>query len=203
MGWEDKARENLYLQHSLRANNEEDLQRGIQAADETIDFLKDIGNAIGDALTSKPSAPPPPPQPSSGGNIAGKVLAGAAIAGGAFLLSKLFGSSDDKQVNKPKNNSESITRQTNKQAQQKNNKVKLKNNSNVVTSLKDDFNNIEILIEKPRKSNEGVKKALKKLENKINSQRNKEAMNKIAGYYKKIRCDGDAERCYQIATTFN
>ena len=202
MGWEDKARENLYLQNSLRANNEADFQRRMQAADETVDFLKDLGNAIGDALTSKPAAPPPPPQPSSGGNIAGKVLAGAAIAGGAFLLSKLFGSSDDKQVNKPKNNSESITRQTNKQAQQKNNKVKLKNNSNVVTSLKDDFHNIEILIEKPRKSNEGVKKALKKLENKINSQRNKEAMNKIAGYYKKIRCDSDAERCYQKAATF-
>ena len=111
MSWEDKVRENLYLQHSLRANNEADFQRRIQAADETVDFLKDIGNAIGDALTSKPAPPPPPPQ-SSGGNIDGKVLAGAAVAGGAFLLSKLFGGDDDKQVNKPKNNKVQSTKTT-------------------------------------------------------------------------------------------
>ncbi|MBR1858676.1 MAG: hypothetical protein IJ797_04200 [Selenomonadaceae bacterium] len=42
----------------------------------------------------------------SSGNVAGKVLAGAALAGGAFLLSKLFGSNDDnkdKNTNKPQN----------------------------------------------------------------------------------------------------
>ena len=200
MSWEDEMRANMYVQNAFKANSDAEFNRLNQSSDQAVDFVKGIGNAIGDVLSSKPAPPPPPP---SGGNIAGKLLAGAAIAGGAFLLSKSFGSSDDKQGNKQKNNSENVKRQANIQAQPKNNKVQSKNNSNVVTSLKDDFHNIEIMIEKPKKSNEGVKKALKKLENKINSQRNKEAMNKIAGYYKKIRCDVDADRCYKKAATFN
>lgn len=102
MGWEDKARENLYLRDALRATDERDLERRMQNTDKTIDFFKDVGNAIGDvisdAINGKPSAPPPPPK-SSGGNIAGKVLAGAAIAGGAYLLSKLFSGNDDNKKN--------------------------------------------------------------------------------------------------------
>ena len=96
MSFEDEAREKMYLQNLILSKNEADFQRRMQNTDRTINFIKDVGNAIGNSLTSKPAPPP------SGGNIAGKVLAGAVIAGGAaiigggaYLLKKLF--SDKKE----------------------------------------------------------------------------------------------------------
>lgn len=55
------------------------------------DFNK-LGNAIGGFFNSSP--PPPPPKTSSGGGGLGLLVAGAAVAGGAYLLSKVFGSDD-------------------------------------------------------------------------------------------------------------
>ena len=151
--------------------------------------------------------PTPTQQTSSEGNIGGKLLTGAvvagAVAGGAYLANKFINSDDsDKQENNAINNTTYLPKRVRKQIQNENNKIQKKNNLKLLP-FKDDFDRIDVILEKPRKSNEGLKKELKKLENKINQQHNRVAMNKIAEYYKKIRCDGDAERCYQIATTFN
>ena len=98
MSWEDEMRANMYARNAFKANSDAEFNRLNQSSDQAVDFVKGIGNAIGDMLSSKPAPPPPPPP--SGGNVAGKLLAGAALAGGAFLLSKLFGSDDTNGSNK-------------------------------------------------------------------------------------------------------
>ena len=68
--------------------------------------------------------------------------------------------------------------------------------------FKHDFEEIEDKLSKPRKSNEGVKKALLQLEQKIVKQRDGKAMNQLATYYTKIHQYLDAERCIKMAKTF-
>ena len=83
MSWQDDARENAYFQAALNSNNDAKLARNMRAADKAVD--------------AEPT-PPPKPQPSSGGSLGG-LLALGALAGGAYLLGKVFGGSDDKQKN--------------------------------------------------------------------------------------------------------
>lgn len=68
--------------------------------------------------------------------------------------------------------------------------------------FKHDFEEIEDELSKPRKSNEGVKKALLQLEQKIVMYRDGKAMNQLATYYERIRQYQAAERCVTMAKTF-
>ena len=86
MSWQDDARENAYFQAVLNARN-------MRAADKAVDTVDDLISEIGRALAEP--TPPPKPQPSSGGSLGG-LLALGALAGGAYLLSKVFGDSDNK-----------------------------------------------------------------------------------------------------------
>lgn len=69
-------------------------------------------------------------------------------------------------------------------------------------AFKSDFAKIDEMLERPRKSNEGIKKALKKLEAKVSNQRNAEAMNKIAIYYGRIHAHDDCDRCFELAEMY-
>ena len=92
MSWQDDMRANGYTQAALNANNDRELEQGMQAVDKGIDMIGNVVNGIGRALTE----PSPPPKTSSGGGLGGLLLVGA-LAGGAYLLSKAFGGSDDKK----------------------------------------------------------------------------------------------------------
>ena len=101
MSWQDDARANGYVQATLNANNDRELEQGMQAVDKGIDMIGNVVNGIGRALTE----PSPPPKTSSGGGLGGLLLVGA-LAGGAYFLSKAFGSDDKpKSTNLPNNNS--------------------------------------------------------------------------------------------------
>lgn len=65
------------------------------------------------------------------------------------------------------------------------------------------FAAIDKMIEKPHKSNEGIKAELKKLVKRIEQQRNGQAMRIAGDYYKKIHCDREAAECYQKADSYN
>ena len=69
-------------------------------------------------------------------------------------------------------------------------------------AFKSDFAKIDEMFERPRKSNEGIKKALQKLETKVSNQRNAEAMNQIAIYYGRIRAHDDRDRCFALAEMY-
>lgn len=69
-------------------------------------------------------------------------------------------------------------------------------------AFKSDFAKIDEMLERPRKSNEGIKKALKKLEAKVKQQRNADAMNKIAIYYGRIHAHDDSDRCFALAEMY-
>ena len=69
-------------------------------------------------------------------------------------------------------------------------------------AFKSDFAKIDEMFERPRKSNEGIKKALQKLERKVSNQRNAEAMNQIAIYYGRIRAHDDRDRCFALAEMY-
>ena len=64
------------------------------------------------------------------------------------------------------------------------------------------FKEIEEKLSLPRKSNEGIKKALKKLEKIIEQQRNASAMNRIADYYSRIYEPQKADECRRKAMYF-
>ena len=66
-------------------------------------------------------------------------------------------------------------------------------------AFKSDFKKIDEMLERPRKSNEGIREALKKLEAKVSNQRNAEAMNQIAIYYGRIHAHDDSDRCFELA----
>lgn len=222
MGFKDDVRANMLTQVALRANNEAELEKGMQQADALFNGVCNVLGEIGKALFSdgqeeqqqiqqqvQQTQQTQTQQTSSEGNIGGKLLTGAvvagAVAGGAYLANKYLNNDDndnDKQENNAINNTTHLPKRVRKQIQNENNKIQKKNNLKLLP-FKEDFDRIDVILEKPRKSNEGLKKELKKLENRINQQHNKVAMNKIAEYYKKIRCDSDAERCYQKAATFN
>ena len=93
MSWQDEARANGYVRAALISNNDEELAQNMRNADKAVDMLDNMLSGIGRALT-EPSPPPPPPKTSSGGGGLGLLVAGAAVAGGAYLLSKVFGSDD-------------------------------------------------------------------------------------------------------------
>lgn len=69
-------------------------------------------------------------------------------------------------------------------------------------AFESDFAKIDEMLERPRKSNEGIKKALQKLEAKIIKQRDAVAINRVAVYYGRIREHQAADRCYELAKTF-
>ena len=69
-------------------------------------------------------------------------------------------------------------------------------------SFKKDFAEIDELFSRPRKSNEGIKKALLKLEQKIEKQRDATAMNLLADYYRRIHEPGKADECRWKARAF-
>lgn len=69
-------------------------------------------------------------------------------------------------------------------------------------AFKSDFAKIDEMLERPRKSNEGIKKALKKLEAKVSNQRNAEAMNQVAIYYGRIHAHDDCDRCFALAEMY-
>lgn len=104
MSWQDEARANGYVHAALNSNNDAELARNMRAADKAVDTVDDLISGIGRALTEP--TPQAKPQTSSGGGL-GLLVAGAALAGGAYLLGKVFGVSDDKQksTKKTSNNS--------------------------------------------------------------------------------------------------
>ena len=69
-------------------------------------------------------------------------------------------------------------------------------------AFKSDFAKIDEMLSRPRKSNEGIKKALQKLEAKIIKQRDAVAINRVAVYYGRIHEHQAADRCYELAKTF-
>ena len=75
-------------------------------------------------------------------------------------------------------------------------------NSTQSNAFKSDFAKIDEMLERPRKSNEGIKQALRKLEAKVSKQRNAEAMNKIAIYYGRIHAHDDSDRCFELAKIY-
>lgn len=91
MSWQDEARANGYVHAAFNANNDRELEQGMQAVDKGIDMIGNVVSGIGRALTE-----PTPPPKSSGGGLGGLLVLGA-LAGGAYLLSKAFGGSDDKK----------------------------------------------------------------------------------------------------------
>lgn len=94
MSWQDEARANGYVRAALISNNDAELERNMRAADKAVDTLDDLISGIGRALTEP--TPQPKPQTSSVGSLGG-LLALGALAGGAYLLGKVFGGSDDKK----------------------------------------------------------------------------------------------------------
>ena len=109
MSWQDDMKANMYVQNALRANNDRELERGMQNADKAVDMIGNVVNGIGRALTE----PSPPPKTSSGGGGLGLLVAGAAVAGGAYLLSKAFGSDDKKSSNSSSNGSSNGSKDAN------------------------------------------------------------------------------------------
>lgn len=69
-------------------------------------------------------------------------------------------------------------------------------------AFKSDFKKIDEMLSRPRKSNEGIKKALQKLEAKVKQQRNADAMNQIAIYYGRIHQHDDSDRCFELAEMY-
>lgn len=103
MSWQDEARANGYVRAALISNNDEELAQNMRNADKAVDMVDDLISGIGRALTEP--TPQPKPQTSSGGSLGG-LLALGALAGGAYLLNKAFGSSDkQKNTAKTANNS--------------------------------------------------------------------------------------------------
>ena len=72
-----------------------------------------------------------------------------------------------------------------------------------INAFKSDFAKIDEMFERPRKSNEGIKKALKKLESKVSNQRDAVAITRVAAYYGRIHEHQDADRCYELAKKFS
>lgn len=70
-------------------------------------------------------------------------------------------------------------------------------------AFKSDFAKIDEMFERPRKSNEGIKKALQKLESKVSNQRDAIAITRVAAYYGRIHEYQDADRCYELAKKFS
>ena len=104
MSWQDEARANGYVHAALNSNNDAELARNMRAADKAVDTVDDLISGIGRALTEP--TPQAKPQTSSGGGL-GLLVAGAALAGGAYLLGKVFGGSDDKQKSTAKTSNNS------------------------------------------------------------------------------------------------
>lgn len=113
MSWQDKVREEMYFQESLRARDAADLDRRIANVDRNIEsadrFVNGVSNFF-NGIGRQPSPPPPPPKTSSGGGGLGLLVAGAAVAGGAYLLSKVFGGSDDKKSSTTSSNTANDTK---------------------------------------------------------------------------------------------
>lgn len=99
MSWQDDARANGYVQAGLRANNDRELQQGIQAADNAVEFLDGAANAVGNVVKGIFSSPEPPPPPKSSGNPALGLLA-LGVLGGLYVYDKFFGGDDKTQQNK-------------------------------------------------------------------------------------------------------
>ena len=64
------------------------------------------------------------------------------------------------------------------------------------------FDMIDEMITKPHKSNENIKKELKKLEKEVERQRSGIAMRMIGDYYRRIKCEQEATSCYAKADSF-
>ena len=101
MSWQDEARSNGYVRAALISNNDAELEKNMRIADQAVDnadkILNGAANAVGNVISGIGRAltePAPPPKTSSGGGGLGLLVAGAAVAGGAYLLSKVFGSDD-------------------------------------------------------------------------------------------------------------
>ena len=61
---------------------------------------------------------------------------------------------------------------------------------------------IDAMITKPHKSNENIKKKLRKLEKEVERQRSGIAMRMIGDYYLRIKCEQEANSCYAKADSF-
>ena len=101
MSWQDEMRVHGYTRAAVISNNDAELSRNMQAADDAVDMIGNVLNGIGRALT-EPS-PKPKPAPSGGG--LGELLVLGALAGGAYLLSKAFDGSEDKKSSNSSSNS--------------------------------------------------------------------------------------------------
>ena len=62
---------------------------------------------------------------------------------------------------------------------------------------------IEFLLAKPRKSNEGIKKVLKKAERLAEKKKDARLMRDVAGYYQQIRCEEKFQECHQKSMLFD
>lgn len=62
---------------------------------------------------------------------------------------------------------------------------------------------VENMLSKPRKSNEGVKQILQKAEKLVERQKDSRAMKKIADHYQQIHCTEKSEECLKKAVLFD
>ena len=78
-----------------------------------------------------------------------------------------------------------------------------KKKSNSSGSYSKLLSQVENMLSKPRKSNEGIKQILQKAEKLVERQKNSQAMKKIADYYRQIHCTDKSEECFQKSILFD
>lgn len=216
VSWKDEARANGYVRAAIISNNDAELARNMQAADNAVEFLDEATNVVGNVLKDifSNSEPSPPPKTSSGGGGLGLLVAGAALAGGAYLLSKAFGSSDDdKNIKSSNQSAQQISPSLNQAPQTQISQQSVKTSQNITpvkqnkknkpsNQFKSELANIKGLILNPKPNVTKIKAMLHDIEEKIELKPSSIAMRKVAEYYKKIGCDYESDRCYRKAEIF-
>lgn len=216
MSWKDEMRANGYVQAAIKANNNAELERGMQAADDAVELIDNVANAVGNVVKDifSSSETPPTPKTSSGSGGLGLLVAGAALAGGAYLLSKAFESSDEDKNSKSSNQSmQQISYSPNPDTQTKISQSPVKTSQNITpakqhkknepsSQFKSELANIKGLISNPKANVTKIKAMLYDIEEKVALKPSSVTMKKVAEYYKRIGCDYEADRCYRKAETF-
>ena len=206
MSWQDDMKVHGYTQAALNANNDRELEQGMQAVDKGVELIGDVLNGIGKALTE----PSPPPPKSSGVGLGG-LLATGAVVGTLYLIDKFLGSNDNENKNinpenqqiQPKPSTQPQISQAQSIVPANTNKVnKKRQKSEPSPQFKSELSNIKGLISNPKSNIAKIKELLHKLEVEIEPYHDGRAMKKVAEYYQKINCDYESQRCYNKAEMF-
>lgn len=131
---------------------------------------------------------------------------------GGFIFGEIFKRVFNNQNNQPQpNDPKMIATTTNNTVNYHNNSSTAKSISKLTTKnstlkknspFKTRFDMIDAMITKPHKSNENIKKELRKLEKEVERQRSGIAMRMIGDYYLRIKCEQEANSCYAKADSF-